>query len=152
MAAPLVSIRNLAVAFATPRGDVAAVDGFSLDLDRGETVAVVGESGSGKSQAMLAVLGLLAANGRASGSVRLDGTEILNLPAGDLTRIRGRRIGMVFQEPMTALDPLTRVGDLLAEVHREGEVLREEVCEGGMALTARLDDAASAKLRTWQVA
>ena len=118
MAAPLVSIRNLAVAFATPRGDVAAVDGFSLDLDRGETVAVVGESGSGKSQAMLAVLGLLAANGRASGSVRLDGTEILNLPAGELTRIRGRRIGMVFQEPMTALDPLTRVGDLLAEVLR----------------------------------
>lgn len=107
---PLLAIRGLDVTFATPDGEVAAVRRAALDVRAGETVAVVGESGSGKSQLALAVMGLVASNGRVAGSICFEGAELIGLPRAALNRLRGRRIAMVFQEPMTALDPLTRVG------------------------------------------
>jgi oligopeptide transport system ATP-binding protein len=114
-AAPVLEIDDLRVGFATPQGIVEAVRGLSMSVAAGETVAVVGESGSGKSQAMMAAMGLLSRNGHATGNVRYRGRDILGLPARALNDIRGARIGMIFQEPMTSLDPLYRVGSQIAE-------------------------------------
>ncbi|MCO5732170.1 ATP-binding cassette domain-containing protein [Rhizobium sp. SSA_523] len=97
-------------------GDITVVRGVNFSLDRGETLAIVGESGSGKSQTAFAILGLLAKNGEAHGSVVFDGQEILNAPAKTLSPIRTRRIGIVFQDPMTSLNPYMRVSDQLIEV------------------------------------
>ena len=91
---------------------------LSLDLPPGQITALVGESGSGKSLTALALIGLLPPGMRASGQVVLDDENLLTLPERRLCQIRGRRIGMIFQEPMTALDPLMRIGDQVAEVLR----------------------------------
>ncbi|MDJ1158527.1 ABC transporter ATP-binding protein [Chelatococcus sp. SYSU_G07232] len=115
MTDPILAIRGLEVRFRTSDGELAAVKGIDLDVDAGETVAIVGESGSGKSQTMMSVMGLLAANGEARGSVKYRGQEILGLPSRALNRYRGRKLSMIFQEPMTSLDPLYRIGDQLAE-------------------------------------
>ena len=112
----LLEIRDLNVRFATTDGEVSAVNGINLDLERGATLGIVGESGSGKSQLSFALMGLLAKNGLATGSVRFDGTEILNTPPEVLNKIRARRIAMVFQDPMTSLNPYMRVSDQMAEV------------------------------------
>ena len=120
---PILTIETLDVRFRTPDGEVHAVRGVDMDVAAGETAAVVGESGSGKSQIMLAAMGLLAANGRASGSVRYRGTEILGLPPRALNRFRGVKISMIFQEPMTALNPVHTIGKQLLEcyhLHRAG--------------------------------
>ena len=114
MDAPLLRIRDLHVRFDGRDGRVDAVRGLDLDLAAGEFLGIVGESGSGKSQAMMAAMGLLAANGTASGSVRYRGSEILGLPPAALNAYRGRRIAIIFQEPMTSLDPLFRIGAQIA--------------------------------------
>ncbi len=123
----LLQIRDMRVWFDTPLGKVEAVKGISLDVKRGETLAIVGESGSGKSQTMMAMMGLLAANGSASGSAKLDGAEILGLPLKGLNHIRGERVTMIFQEPMTSLDPLYKIGYQLAEpmIHHKGLSAKE---------------------------
>ena len=111
----VLSVRNLEVGFRTGDGELKAVKGVSLDVAKGETLAIVGESGSGKSQTMMAVMGLLASNGFARGSVKVGGDEILGLSPRELNRYRGSRMGMIFQEPMTSLDPLYKIGRQLEE-------------------------------------
>jgi peptide/nickel transport system ATP-binding protein len=99
-------------------GGAALVDGVGFELAAGERVGLIGESGSGKSLTALAVMGLLPEELRVSGSARLGVTDLLSLPERELANLRGDRISMVFQEPMTALDPLMRVGQQVAEVVR----------------------------------
>ena len=111
---PVLSIRGLHVRFRTGDGVLHAVKGVDIDVAKGETVAVVGESGSGKSQTMMAAMGLLASNGWAEGSVRYRGEELIGLSPRGLNRYRGSKLTMIFQEPMTSLDPLYRVGDQLS--------------------------------------
>ena len=123
MAEPILTLRDLRVNFQTLDGEVAAVKGLNLSVNAGETLAIVGESGSGKSQAMMAAMGLLATNGSASGVADYRGTNLIGLPKRELNRIRGRKITMIFQEPMTSLDPLYRVGDQLIEPIREHQKL-----------------------------
>ncbi len=112
----LLDIKNLNVAFDTNDGQVHAVNGIDLSLDRGETLGIVGESGSGKSQLAFSIMGLLAKNGRATGSVKFDGQAILNAPLKTLNGIRAEHIAMIFQDPMTSLNPYMRVSDQMAEV------------------------------------
>jgi oligopeptide transport system ATP-binding protein len=114
MTEPVLSVRNLHVRFRTGDGILHAVKGIDLDIAPGETVAIVGESGSGKSQTMMSVMGLLASNGWAEGSVKYRGEEMVGLSPGRLNQYRGSKLTMIFQEPMTSLDPLYRVGDQLA--------------------------------------
>ena len=114
MVEPVLSIRNLHVRFRTGDGILHAVKGVDIDVAPGETVAIVGESGSGKSQTMMSVMGLLASNGWAEGSVKYRGEELVGLSPGRLNRYRGSKLTMIFQEPMTSLDPLYRIGAQLA--------------------------------------
>jgi len=114
-AARALSLEHLNVIFSSPDGDVCAVRDLSLAIAPGECLGVVGESGAGKSQAFLAALGLLAANGRASGRVHFGSDDLLSLRQAELDRIRGAKIGMVFQDPMSSLTPHLRIGDQIAE-------------------------------------
>ncbi|MDD2919193.1 oligopeptide/dipeptide ABC transporter ATP-binding protein [Rhodoferax sp.] len=113
---PLIEVDNLNVQFDTPDGRVTAVNGVSFALDKGQTLGIVGESGSGKSQAVLAMMGLLAINGRATGSARFDGQDLLTMPAQALNQIRGNRVAMIFQDPMTSLNPYLTVERQMTEV------------------------------------
>ncbi len=115
MASPLLEVAELDVRFATPDGEVHAVKNLTFTIAEGECLGVVGESGSGKSQAFLAVLGLLAGNGRTTGSVKYRGKEILNLPQAQLNKIRGSKITTIFQDPLTALTPHMTVGAQIME-------------------------------------
>ena len=112
---PVLEVRDLAVTFGTPAGDVEAVADFSLELKAGECVGVVGESGAGKSQALLAVMGLLPPNARTRGSVRFDGRELLGMPPQELNALRGASMSMVFQDPLTSFTPHLTIGDQIAE-------------------------------------
>ena len=116
MTDPVLSVRDLAVEFPTRRGTLTAVDGVSFDIAPGEVLGVVGESGAGKSITGAAIIGLIEPPGRiAGGEVRLRGERIDHLPAEAMRRIRGKRIGMVFQDPLTSLNPLYRIGEQLVE-------------------------------------
>ncbi|MGF7007457.1 ABC transporter ATP-binding protein [Aminobacter sp. BE322] len=111
----ILSVKDLRVRFRTLDGAVDAVKGINLHVDAGETVAVVGESGSGKSQTMMAAMNLLASNGEAKGAVDYRGKNLLTLSKSELNQVRGRKISMIFQEPMTSLDPLYMIGNQLME-------------------------------------
>ncbi len=111
----LLEVRDLRVRLNTSRGPADALRGIDLTLARGETLGLIGESGCGKSMTALALMGLLPEGARVSGSIRLGGRELVGLRDADLCQLRGNRIGMVFQEPMTALNPLHTVGDQVAE-------------------------------------
>ena len=127
MSKPLLDCNNLRVRFTTRDGDVAAVNGVDFEVRRGDCLGIVGESGSGKTQTAMALMGLLADNAVASGSVRFRSEELLNAPAERLNRIRGRRISMIFQDPMTSLTPFMRIGAQLGEVlEQHSEMSREE--------------------------
>lgn len=133
MTAPLLSIDHLTVDFATETGAARALDGVSLSLNRAEILAIVGESGSGKSTLALAIPGLLPPTATVAGTIALDGTVLPLTDDRAMTPLRGRRIGMVFQEPMTALNPVMRVGDQIAEAVELHHGLR------GRALVARVE-------------
>ena len=112
---PLLAVSNLHIRLQTPRGPADAVRSINFTLARGETLGLVGESGCGKSLTAMALLGLLPDSAQVSGSIRLDGAEMLGQNDATLCRIRGKRIGMVFQEPMTALNPVHTIGRQVAE-------------------------------------
>ena len=120
---PLLEIRNLVTAFHTAAGRVPAVDGVSLEIERGRVLGLVGESGCGKSVTAMSILGLVAAPGTIeAGEILLDSgghsLDLARLPEPELRRVRGGRIGMIFQEPMTSLNPVFTVGDQIAEALR----------------------------------
>jgi oligopeptide/dipeptide ABC transporter ATP-binding protein len=115
MGEPILQVRNLDVRFKTPDGEVHAVRNLDLDISEGECLGVVGESGSGKSQLFLAITGLLASNGRATGSVKFRGREILNLRQSQLNQLRGSKITMIFQDPLTSLTPHMTIGAQIIE-------------------------------------
>ncbi len=112
----LLDIQDLRVTFTTGDGEVNAVNGVNFSIDEGETLAIVGESGSGKSQTAFAAMGLLARNGRATGKITYDGRNLLELKQKELNRVRSEEIGMIFQDPMTSLNPYMRISDQMAEV------------------------------------
>ena len=118
MSEPLLQVSDLTVTFPTDGGDLHAVRGLSYHLAPGEVVAMVGESGSGKSAAAMAVIGLLPEYATVTGSARLEGRELLGMSDAEMSRIRGLRIGTVFQDPMSALTPVYTVGDQIAEAIR----------------------------------
>ena len=133
---PLLEVRNLRVEFPTRRGTLVAVDDVSFAIRRGEVLGVVGESGAGKSLTGMAIIGLLEPPGRiAAGEIRLDGERIDDLPAELMRRLRGRRIGAIFQDPLTSLNPLYTVGKQLTEtILAHLPVSRQEARERAVAL------------------
>ena len=123
----LLKVENLSVEFQTNDGAVQAVKDLSFELEKGGSLAIVGESGSGKSQTVFSIMGLLADNGRSSGRVLIEGKDILNLPSSELNTYRAEKMAMIFQDPMTSLNPYLRVSEQMVEVlvHHRGISKRE---------------------------
>jgi peptide/nickel transport system ATP-binding protein len=143
--APLIEVRDLGVRLNTSRGPAQAVRGVSFSLKRGETLGLVGESGCGKSVTALALMGLLPDSAVVSGSIRLDGSELVGLSDPDYCKLRGNRISMIFQEPMTALNPMHTIGRQVAEpLRRHTNCSASEARKEAIALLDRvgLPDAA----------
>ena len=134
MAGPVLSVRNLDVRFWTPDGEVHAVKNVSFDVNEGDVLGVVGESGSGKSQLFLAAVGLLAGNGRATGGVSYRGQDLIGAPVNILNDIRGAKITMIFQDPLTSLTPHMRIGDQIVEsLQTHKKMSREEAAARAIA-------------------
>jgi oligopeptide transport system ATP-binding protein len=135
----VLAVEGLTTRFQTADGEVLAASDLTFTVGRGESVGVVGESGSGKTQAFLAIMGLLARNGRSTGSARFQGAEILNLPVKALNRIRGVRMSMIFQDPMTSLNPFLRISKQMTEVLTTHKSMgRNEARERAIALLDRV--------------
>ena len=134
----LLEIEDLNVTFKTADGDVNAVNGVSFQIDAGETLAIVGESGSGKSQTAFATMGILAQNGRATGRAMFDGRDLLTMKRRELNKIRSQEIAMIFQDPMTSLNPYLRISNQMAEVLQihEGKSKKEAIREAVIMLDA----------------
>ena len=119
---PILHVRDLHTSFLTSNDEVQAVRGVSFDVEKGKTLGIVGESGSGKSVTSLSILRLLGTTGKInSGSIRLDGEELTNKSTKEMREIRGKRISMIFQDPMTSLNPLLPVGEQVGEMLWEHE-------------------------------
>ena len=143
--APLIEVKDLGVRLNTSRGPAQAVRGVSFSLKRGEALGLVGESGCGKSVTALALMGLLPDSAVISGSIRLDGSELVGLSDANYCKLRGNRISMIFQEPMTALNPMHTIGRQVAEpLRRHTNCSAREARKEAIALLDRvgLPDAA----------
>src|SRR5580704_3278665 len=137
--APLLEVRGLTVEFPTLDGVVRAVRGVDFTLAPGDVLAIVGESGSGKSVTALAVMGLLPKTARVGGSARYHGVELVTMPDRSMARLRGQDIAMVFQDPMTSLNPVHRVGAQIAEAIRSHhDVSRRDAHGQAVALLDRV--------------
>ncbi len=141
----LLAVRDLRVTFPTPRGDLVAVDGVSFRVTAGRTLGIVGESGSGKTVSALALLRLIPSQAKMSGAILFEGRDIAGLREPAMERLRGNRMAMVFQEPMTALNPVMTVGDQIAEawiVHRGAAPADARAAAVGMIEKVGIPDAA----------
>ncbi|MGD9020169.1 MAG: ATP-binding cassette domain-containing protein [Lysobacterales bacterium] len=119
---PLLDVKGLDVGFDTPEGEVHAVNSLNFSIHAGDALAIVGESGSGKTQAVMAIMGLLAENGHAGGQALFKGSDLMRMSAAELNKRRGREIAMIFQDPMTSLNPYLRIDRQMIEVlmHHQG--------------------------------
>ena len=147
----MLDVSNLGVSFATGDGTVNAVNGVSFSLRKGDTLGIVGESGSGKSQLAFAILGLLAKNGTATGSVKFNGQELIGAPLATLNALRATKIAMVFQDPMTSLNPYMRVSDQMSEtlIHHRGMTKTQALNECVRMLDAVKIPDAKARVRLY---
>jgi oligopeptide transport system ATP-binding protein len=125
----MLEVKNLKVSFDTPDGEVHAVSGIDFELNPGDALAIVGESGSGKTQSMMALMGLLAENGNASGEALFNGNNLMEMDVSELNRHRGKDIAMIFQDPMTSLNPFLNIEKQMIEVlmHHQGMNQREAI-------------------------
>ncbi|HIE55984.1 MAG TPA: ABC transporter ATP-binding protein, partial [Chromatiaceae bacterium] len=142
MTTPLLSVRDLEIEFSTERGNVRAIDGVSFDIQPGETLGLVGESGCGKTVTALSILGLIPSPpGRITGgSIRLEGRELTGLPEGEYRHIRGKEISMIFQEPMTALNPVFTIATQMTDVlMRHQGMTRRQARARAVKMLARVD-------------
>lgn len=147
----LLDVKNLSINFTTADGNVSAVSDLSFSLATGETLGIVGESGSGKSQTAMAILRLMARNAKVSGEILFQGQNLFDLSADDMLKVRGQHIGMIFQDPMTALNPHLRIGTQLAEVlvaHR-GQSWQQAMTESARMLQAVHIPAAAQRLQQY---
>jgi peptide/nickel transport system ATP-binding protein len=139
MSAPLLTVEGLGIGFRTDQGPIQVVEDLSFSLAPGRTLAIVGESGCGKSVTSLALMRLLPPNARIQGSVRFEGADLLGLDEAAMRGLRGGEIAMIFQEPMTSLNPAFTVGDQIAEAIREHRAIGEkEAAEEAVAMLARV--------------
>ncbi len=136
----LIEVRDLSVRFRTEKGEMAAVEQLSFSAARGEFLGIVGESGSGKSVTARALMGLIQPPGRiAAGSIRFDGEELVGRPDAELERLRGKRMAMIFQEPMSSLNPVFPVGEQIAEaVRRHDRLPRRAAWDRAVEMLAKV--------------